>query len=75
MPPAGLKPAISANKRPQTHTSDRAATGIGTVVNLPTALLVFILNTLITLPIFGPSKYVTKHFQAFLLILLDTAAV
>ena len=29
MPPGGFEPAIAANKRPQTHASDRAATGIG----------------------------------------------
>ena len=30
MPPAGFEPAIPARERPQTHASDRAATGIGT---------------------------------------------
>ena len=29
MPPAGLKPTITASERPQTHAFDRAATGIG----------------------------------------------
>jgi hypothetical protein len=29
MPPAGFRPAIPASERPQTHTLDRAATGIG----------------------------------------------
>jgi hypothetical protein len=29
MLPAGIEPAIPANKRPQTHTLDRAATWIG----------------------------------------------
>jgi len=29
MPPVTFEPAISASKRPQTHASDRAATGIG----------------------------------------------
>jgi hypothetical protein len=31
MPPAGFEAAIPASERPQTHTLDRAATGIGTV--------------------------------------------
>ena len=30
MPPAGFEPAIPATDRPQTHTSDRAAPGMGT---------------------------------------------
>jgi hypothetical protein len=30
MPPAGFEPAIPARERPQTHASDRAATGFGT---------------------------------------------
>ena len=29
MPPVGFEPAISAGERPQTYTSDRAATGTG----------------------------------------------
>jgi len=29
MPPAGFEPAIPASERPQTHASDRVATGIG----------------------------------------------
>jgi len=29
VPPAGFEPAIPASERPQTHTLDRAATGIG----------------------------------------------
>ena len=29
MSPAGFEPTIPANERPQTHASDRAATGIG----------------------------------------------
>ena len=29
MPPAGFEPTIPASERPQTHTLDRAATGIG----------------------------------------------
>jgi len=29
-PPAGFEPAIPASERPQSHVSDRAATGIGT---------------------------------------------
>ena len=29
MPPVGFEPAILASKRPQTHTIDREATGIG----------------------------------------------
>jgi hypothetical protein len=29
MSPAGFEPTIPANKRPQTHALDRAATGIG----------------------------------------------
>ena len=29
MHPAGIKPAIPASERPQTHASDRAATGLG----------------------------------------------
>jgi len=29
MPRAGFEPAIPASERPQTHASDRAATGIG----------------------------------------------
>jgi hypothetical protein len=29
MPLVGFKPEFSAGKRPQTHTLDRAATGIG----------------------------------------------
>jgi hypothetical protein len=29
MPPAGIKPTIPASERPQTHASDRVATGIG----------------------------------------------
>ena len=29
MTPAAFEPAIPANKRPQTHVLDRAATGIG----------------------------------------------
>jgi hypothetical protein len=33
MPPAGLKPAIPASERPQTHTLDFAATGIGAISN------------------------------------------
>jgi hypothetical protein len=28
MPPAGFEPAVTASERPQTHVSDRAATGI-----------------------------------------------
>jgi len=31
MPAGGHKPAIPASKRPQTHSLDRAATGIGTI--------------------------------------------
>jgi hypothetical protein len=31
MPPAGLEPAIPASERPQTHSLDREATGIGVV--------------------------------------------
>ena len=30
MPPVGFEPTISAGKRPQTYTLDRAATGTGT---------------------------------------------
>jgi hypothetical protein len=33
MPPAGFEPAIPASKRPQTHTLDRATTGIGASFN------------------------------------------
>ena len=33
-PPAGLETIISASERPQTHVSDRTATGIGKVVGL-----------------------------------------
>jgi len=29
MPPAGFEPAMPASERPQTHTLDNAATGIG----------------------------------------------
>jgi hypothetical protein len=29
MPQAGIEPAIPANEQPQTHTLNRAATGIG----------------------------------------------
>jgi hypothetical protein len=29
MPPVGFEHAIPASERPQTHTLDRAATGIG----------------------------------------------
>ena len=29
MPPAGFEPTIPASERPQTHSLDRAATGIG----------------------------------------------
>jgi hypothetical protein len=29
MPPAGFEPAIPVSKWPQTHASDRTATGIG----------------------------------------------
>ena len=29
MPPSGFEPEIPASERPQTHTLDRAATGIG----------------------------------------------
>ena len=29
MPPVGFEPAIPASERPQTHTLDREATGIG----------------------------------------------
>jgi len=29
MPPAGLKPTITASEQAQTHAFDRAATGIG----------------------------------------------
>jgi hypothetical protein len=29
VPPAGLEPAVPASERPQTHSLDRAATGIG----------------------------------------------
>jgi len=32
MPLAGFEPAIPENERPQTHDSDLAATGIGTVL-------------------------------------------
>jgi hypothetical protein len=31
MSPVGFEPTIPAGERPQTHTFDRAATGIGTV--------------------------------------------
>jgi len=31
MPPVGFEPTISAGKRPQTYTLDRADTGIGYV--------------------------------------------
>jgi hypothetical protein len=34
MPPAGIEPAISASERPQTHTLDRTATGIGIIQNI-----------------------------------------
>src|SRR5215470_11060971 len=41
MPPAGFEPAIPASEGPQTHASDRAATGIGklylTIKNLESA--------------------------------------
>jgi len=33
-PPAGFKPAIPASQRPQTHALDRAATGIGSYINM-----------------------------------------
>jgi hypothetical protein len=33
MPPAGFEPSIPSSKRPQTHASDRAATGIGLIKN------------------------------------------
>jgi hypothetical protein len=33
MPPAGFEPAIPASERPQTHSLDSAATGIGTQVS------------------------------------------
>jgi len=32
MPPVGFQPSIPANEQPQTHALDRAATGIGTLV-------------------------------------------
>jgi hypothetical protein len=33
MPPAGFEPGISESKRPQTHTYNRAATGINSFSN------------------------------------------
>jgi hypothetical protein len=33
MPPARLEPAIPATKRPQTYALDRAATGIGIILD------------------------------------------
>ena len=33
--PAGFEPAIPGSERPQNHALDRAATGIGTSVNMP----------------------------------------
>jgi hypothetical protein len=32
MPPVGFKPTIPASERPQTHALDRAATGIGDII-------------------------------------------
>jgi hypothetical protein len=32
MPPVGFVPTILVSERPKTHTLDRTATGIGTVV-------------------------------------------
>jgi hypothetical protein len=36
MPPAGFEPTILSSERPQTHTLDRVATGIGPIVILST---------------------------------------
>jgi hypothetical protein len=34
MPPAGFEPVIPVGDRPQTHASDRLATGIGTITSI-----------------------------------------
>jgi hypothetical protein len=45
MPPAGLEPTIPASKRPQTHTLDRAATGIGSYKRLVRVMFHFVICT------------------------------
>ena len=35
MPPARFEPTIPASERPQTHTLERAATGIGLLYSVP----------------------------------------
>ena len=60
MPPTGFEPAMPASKRPQTHTLDRAATGIGTLTyNTMYSLLIY----------FNVIKYVSLN--EFLVVLSD----
>jgi hypothetical protein len=39
MPPVRFEPTIPASARPQTHALDRAATGIGLAVHVPSQSL------------------------------------
>ena len=66
-PPTGFEPAKPASKRPQTHTLDRAATGIGHSVRL---LLCYVLRdksycSTVKMETTGSSRkfevYLTKH--------------
>jgi hypothetical protein len=42
MPPVGFEPTIPASARPQTHTLDRAATGIGRTFNITMNIVHFL---------------------------------
>ena len=39
MPPAGFEPAIQTSEWPQSHALERAATGIGVIVNYETVIM------------------------------------
>ena len=40
MPPVGFEPIILASERPQSHALDRAATGIGSTLDIPPQIAV-----------------------------------
>ena len=47
-PPVAFEPAIPASERPQTHALERAATGIGTVVNASPIFSYYVINNCIS---------------------------
>jgi len=58
MPPARFEPTIPASERPQTHTLERAETGIGLLYSLPKNVrLDPVCYTHVTVPLVMRSRY------------------